>query len=322
MSKKKVYFYQIKLKRKENDTYCSNVTFKERFEEILLNRSVTKDNIMYLDVTEHGDEYHSYIELIKREDNIAFMRFAKQRSRNGIQGRNYKDGIPNTLLKGNDESVNGIESVIYAYINYETQIIEIAAAKRGFNENILKKAFLKYDNIYFLEILSIPNQDTVESLYDANHSKVRKLELQMVRPNNDFLANVLHWNSDIISEIIQDDSVKISLVVSPSERGSYISTNQDGTRTIIDTIRSLGSDIYNRVFLYGKNEDETTDLRKYNFYEDNFGYNINVDETYIEGGTRHSYSKAEIIKSYFKEMEKRYNDNSRYFYSYLCAQED
>lgn len=323
MANKNVYFFSIRLKRYSNDTYCNGWILQERFEKIITEHSVVAEDVQYLnqkyksiDVTENDDSMHSFIEVVLEEDTGAFLRFTRQQPRNNYRGRDYRSYHGNSLLPGNDEKINGIEIGTYAYLNYKTEILEVASVKSAPDEKALAKAFKKYDKDYYVELKAIPNEDSVEELYGATQPYIRRLELELPNPNVGYLSEVLHWDSGRIADLIKEDDVKLSVVLAPSEKGGYIADTVSETKGIIDSIKEAGYR-YRRAIIYGKKMGATSDLRKFNFFKSNFGYSISVTEYRKENYRTISYSLHEIMTKYYKEMKKCYSENEQYFKLFL-----
>lgn len=328
MPSKNVFFFNIRLRRWSDNSYCNKLILKERLQEIIKSHGkITKDN-QYLkaeyksvDVTEKDDPMHSFIEVVLEDDNGVFLRFTKQQPRNNYRGREYANYQGNSLLPGNDERVNGIEIATYAYLNYESEIIEVARVKSASDEKALAKAFRKYDSEFYIELVAIPNEDSVEELYGSTEPYIRRLELELPRPNVGYLSEVLHWDSEKIADFIKEEDVKISVVLGPNQRGGYIANTVDETHGIIEMIRDSQSK-YNRAIIYGKKMGAASDIRKFNFFKANFSYSINVVEYRKENYNVVAYSLNDIMKMYYREMKKCYKENEEYFKLFLEEREE
>lgn len=323
MAGKNVYFFNIRMKRRSNDSYCTEHILKGRMEEIIQNHSVVVKNSSYpdgecksLNATEKDDSMHCFIEVIIEDEAGVFLRFTKQQPRNNYTGRDYTNYQGSSLLSGNDESINGIEIATYAYVNYENEIIEVAKVKAAPDEKALAKAFRIYDKEYYIELTPIPNEDSVEELYGAEKPYIRKLEIEVPRPNVEYLYNVLGWDAEQIAEIIDKDDIKLSVLLGPSVKGGYIAEDTESTQGIIDAIKGRTSD-YDKAVIYGKKMGAASDLRKFKFFEESFGYSINVHESRRENYKTISYSLREIMLSYYKEMINCYGRNETYFSFFL-----
>lgn len=53
------------------------------------------------------------------------------------------------------------------------------------------------------------------------------------------------------------------------------------------------------------------------FFDDNFGFKINVRDHHIDNGNIISHTADQLLKSYTSEMTKLYNENYIYFTKYI-----
>lgn len=323
MAEKKVYFFSVVLKRRVNDTICRERILGERFKSIIDSKAKELSDKQYinkkykiLDITEKDDIWHNFIEVIIENELAMFLRLTKQQSRNNYRGRDYTDFKGTNLLPGNDESINGIEGASYAYLDFEQQIIEVISTNLTPGEKALSKAFKLYDDKYYIDFVSIPNEDSVEELYNSNNSYIRRLELDIPRPNIGYLSEILNWDSERIADVISADNLKVSLVLGSSGKGGYIADNEEKTKGLINFVRRT-IDTYSRAVAYGKKAGKTSDLRKYDFIEKNFSYSINVSEKRQENRKVIALSLSEIMKSYYNQMKKCFDNNVNYFKLFL-----
>lgn len=323
MTNKNVYFFSIRMKKHSNDTYCNEHILKERMEKIIEDNSVIISNSNYpneeyksINATEKDDPMHCFIEIVLENETGIFLRFTKQQPRNNYTGRDYTNYQGSSLLSGNDESVNGIEIATYAYVNYEDEIIEVAKVKSAPDEKALAKVFRIYDKEYYIELTAIPNEDSVEELYGAEKPYIRKLEIEVPRPNVEYLYHVLGWDSEKAAEIIKKDDIKLSVLLGPSAKGGYIAEDTEATKGIINAVKGR-TQHYDKAVIYGKKMESSSDLRKFNFFEASFGYSINVRESRQENYKTISFSLYEIMMSYNKEMINCYKRNETYFKLFL-----
>lgn len=73
--------------------------------------------------------------------------------------------------------------------------------------------------------------------------------------------------------------------------------------------------IYNKAKLSAKENNDN--LRTYDFFEDNFGFKINVNDHHTENGNIISHSSSQLMRAYTSEMTKIYNENYHYFTKYI-----
>lgn len=316
MAEKKVYFFEINMKSTKNDDICTNEKFKEEFNSILDNHTIEKNDIKIIDITAESDILHTTADHISATDSSIFMRLSKQKIRAGFTARDYMNHTESDILPGNNESENGIEICTYAYISFELGILELIGTKTAPNERFLNKFFTKYKNDYYVELLPIPNPHSLDVLYNCKNPQIKTLDMEVPIPNIRILSESLGWSDNEIESLVLNNNLKVSICLQPvdNNRGSFICDTED-SRKLIDIIKSKGRKIYNKAKLSAKENNDN--LRTYDFFEDNFGFKINVNDHHTENGNIISHSSSQLMRAYTSEMTKIYNENYHYFTKYI-----
>ena len=316
MPNKKVYFFKINMSNSKDDTKCSNNEFKLELLKTIDKNVFEKDNTKMIDLTERTDSLHTTIDNISISDTNVFMRLCKQRIRAKFAARDYENKEISNVLPGNNERKNGIESCTYSYINFEFGLLEIVASQTAPNETFLRKLFSKYNHQYYIELLPIPSKHSVEALYDSDNPHIKRLIMDVPIPNNKMLATTLGWTDEEIQSVNLNDHLKLSICLEPfdNNRGSFICCDKD-SRKLIDIIASKGKKIYRKAQVRGR--ENTSNLRDYNFFEDNFGFNITINDHHIDNGNIISHSQEILLQNHREEMTKKYNEYYTYFKEYM-----
>jgi hypothetical protein len=316
MADKNVYFFKISLISNNDDNICSNEELEKEFNNILANHTFENNNIKIIDITEKSDTLHTTADHITTTDSSVFMRLCKQKIRAGFTARDYMNNTTSNILPGNNESENGIEICTYAYINFELGILELVGTQTAANERFLNKFFTKYKNNYYVELLPIPNPHSLDALYNCKNPQIKTLDMEVPIPNIKVLSESLGWSDSEIESLILNNNLKVSICLQPvdNNRGSFICDTED-SRKLIDIIKSKGRKIYNKAKLSAKENNDN--LRTYDFFDDNFGFKINVRDHHIDNGNIISHTADQLLKSYTSEMTKLYNENYIYFTKYI-----
>lgn len=316
MPNKKVYFYKINMINSKDDTICSNNDFKSELLKTMDKHIIESNNTKMIDITERTDSLHTTVDNISISDTSVFMRLCKQRIRAKYAARDYVNKEISNVLPGNNETENGIESCTYSYIIYELGLLEIVASQTAPNETFLRKLFAKYNHQYFIDLLPIPSKHSVEALYDSDSPYIKKLEMDVPIPNNKMLATTFGWTDEEIEAINLSNNLKLSICLEPfdNNRGSFICSDKD-SRKLIDIVKSKGKRIHGKAKLRGR--ENTANLRDYNFFEDNFGFNITIKDHHIDNGNVISHSQEILLQIHREEMTRKYNQYYEYFKHYL-----
>lgn len=315
MAEKKVYFFKINMISRREDIICNNDEFYLEFSEILNNHVFENNDIKVIDITEKTDPLHTTADYISVTDSSAFMRLCKQKIRAGFAARDYIHNIASNVVSGNNESKNGIEICTYAYINFELGILELVGTQTAPNEKFLNKFFTNYNNNYYIELLPIPTPHSLDALYNCDNPQVKSLDMEIPIPNISVLSESLGWTDEEIESLVLNKNLKISICLKPedSNRGSYVCSSED-SRKLIDIIKSKGKRLYNKASISGKEDKDN--LRTYNFFEENFGFKINVSDHHTSNGNIISHNTDMLLDAYKSKMIQLYNENYNYFYKF------
>ena len=315
MADKKVYFFQINMISHKDDTICTNNEFKVIFNDILENNTSNIDDNKIINITETTDPLHTTADYISTTDSSVFMRLCKQKIRAGFSTRDYFDNKASDVVPGNNESKNGIEICTYAYIDFDLRILELVGTQTAPNERFLNKFFTNYRNNYYIELLPIPTPHSLDALYNCENPQIKTLDLQIPIPNIGILSESLGWTDKEIESLMLNNNLKVSLCLQPldNNRGSFV-CDTDASRNLIDIIKRKGRRIYNKASICAK--ENTDNLRTYNFFEENFGFKINVTDHHISNGNIISHSRDALLEIYKSKMTQLFNENYSYFLEY------
>lgn len=316
MSKKNVYFFKITMRKSQGDSICNNDEFSSIFKDIIDKNKFDSDGVDVIDLTEDSDILHIFADYVALDDKGVFMRLCKQRIRTGLSKRDYVQNKIDDILPGTDESKNGVETDTYTYINFKFGIMGIVFRQAAPNEKAIRRFFVKYNNDYYIDLLPIPNPHSLDMLYNSDEPKIKSLELEVPVPDISYLSTVLGWSEEEIRSIVLNGNMKLSLCLKPEDnnRGSFICLDKD-SRKLIDIIKSKGKRLYNRASAIGKEDKEN--LRKYNFFDDTFGFPIAIKDCYTSNGNVISYSAGYLLNQYKEKLINLFNENHNYFNQYV-----
>lgn len=299
----------------KDDTICTNNEFKITFNDILENNASNVDDIKIINITELTDPLHTIADYISITDSSVFMRLCKQRIRAGFSTRDYFDNKASDVVPGNNESRNGIEICTYAYINFDLGLLELVGTKTAPNERFLNKFFTNFRNNYYIELLPIPTPHSLDALYNCENPKIKTLDLEIPIPNIGILSESLGWTDKEIESLVLNNDLKVSLCLKPldNNRGSFV-CSEDDSRNLIDIIKRKRNRKYSKASISGKEDNDN--LRTYNFFEDNFGFKMNVTDHHTSNGNIISHSTDKLLEIYKSKMTQLFNENYSYFSEY------
>lgn len=304
MATKTVYFYKISLFDTKNSKEIPINNLKSMLEMIITANA--KNNSISLS-SNVGEQI--FMDILNKHDEYLFVRLGKKRRNNSIQKRNYATLDAGPVLNPIEVASNGIEIFTYGIIGYKHGIMSIARAQGAPDEKFIQRLFTKYKNDTYLEIVSVPNNQLINELYDNEEAEINRITVEIPTPNAEILQKVLHAGDEELINSVQMKTETILFEVKPQKRG-YILGDKDVVKKLIDAFKQ-SKDAFTKVVLDGK-PNSNTRQRRYDLYEEYFKYSININETHMENGVMVEYSKEKVQNDYRLEMTNIYNRYKEY----------
>lgn len=272
-----------KLKNKEAATILLDIVDKN---------SIKTSDYESLDISIEKDMLKTIIDVFNRNETNSnmFCRLSKQKPSNNFIKREYTNYQNSDIEKDILGEKDGIEQFTYAYINLDTMICAYLGSNVAPTEKAFAEMVRKYNKTYALEIQPIPNANGIDRFMKGNDPEIKKLEIEVPRPNMNALINLLGWNVDIAEEYTYlDKNIKATVMLGPDCRNGYLAKDEK-TKSIMNNILGNKSK-YNKAKLKGK--IDTENLREYSFFEENFTYHVDIPTYKIENKMKKFYSVEE-----------------------------
>lgn len=307
VANKNAYFFKLNLIDKNNQMIDYHL-LKEEVINIIENNSIDQNGYKSLDVTATDGEMHNIIDIFEYKSTRVFCRLSKQKPGNSFIGRDYSSYQKNDLVDSNDYENKGIEQYTFALINYSMGVLCIVSSQGAPNEKTFEKMFDKYSNESSVEIIPIPNEFGIETIYNGINPEILNLDIEVPLPDGSVLEGMFGWNPNDVIESIDQRNLKVSIKLRSDFRRGTVTNSSDEVRGIIDRIRDrCNFSFYKKAKMKAKIKSKKA--REYSFFEENFSYPIDVPIYYIEDYKKVYYSVDELVEIYKKNIIMAFNES-------------
>lgn len=304
MSTKNVYFYKLSLYDTQSRQEMNLTQTKTIIEQIIANN--VQNNAVSLS---YNDAEPIVMDVLQQTNDYLFARLSKKRRNNSIQRRNYNTLETSPVLTPAEEDNNGIEIFTYCILGYNHGILSIAKNQGAPNEEAFNRMFSKYNDSYYLEIDSVPNNQLINEIYNGTNPQINRMTIEIPTPNAEILEKVLGASDSEILQSVQQKTNIISFEIRPEKRGA-LCDEPSVIQKVINLFKA-GKDTFSKVVLDAK-PDSKTRQKRYDLYEEYFKYPININEYHMENGRKVENPKEQIQADYKNEMINIYNNYREY----------
>lgn len=303
MAIKKVYFYKVSLFEQGNseDYYKS---LKNKLVKIVEKYAVDQGGYKALDLTDDVYE-HIVWDVFEYADNKLFGRLSKQKPSNSVMGRDYRNLKKEDINITSDEKVYGIEQYTYGNLDYASGIFSIVSVQGAPSERILKKVFEKYMSEYYVELIPIPNQDSIKKLYDERNAEVSSVEVEIPLPDTPTLQHIFGWKDKELMGVLGDRNLTARVLVKADARRTMTYDSEES--------RSLIREIWDNIKEYRgakiKAKTARHRMREYDFFEQYFSYPIDIALYHMVDYERVYYSVDELMEIFKQNIIHAFVEN-------------
>ena len=276
---------------------------KDKIVEVIDNNA-TKYNDFWVIELSKENELHYVADIFEYKTNYLFMRISKQKPSGGFIYRDYETNEPESLLNGVNETKKGIEIYTYALLDYGTGILSIVNQQGAPNHRVINYLFSKYDVNYSMNFVPIANKKGIERIYLAQEPCISQIEVEVPVPDAETLEKLFHWKGKNVLDM-QGKKLKAVMKVSSVER-KVITDDEDETKRIIDSMKSCLTE-YTKARIRAKAKSIKT--QDYNFFDDNFAYEVHVPRYTLLDGEKHYYSADELVSVYRQGLFEAYEES-------------
>ena len=306
MASKKVYFYEVKLFSIDNDEEQDYHQVRDLLVSVIDNSAVNQEGYRTLDITLDDNPLHVMLDVFDYNNGGLFCRLSRQRPKSDFIQRDYNSLEQGEILPGEREDKKGIEQCTYAYLNYETCILSIVMSMGAPKEKAFASLFSKYCDGYYVNLVAVPNANTIGTIYMGEEAEVSKISIEVPIPDAGILQQVFGWNNEDILNIVSQRAATIAIEVKPPER-EKITNNSDDSQNLINCIRE-NIRRYQKAKIRAKAKN--IKLQDFNFFEEYFSYPIDIPSYHVENYDRVYYSVDELVDLYRQNIINAYNDNN------------
>lgn len=305
MANKNAYFFTVKLSEVRTGEEVNYQLLQGVMQEIIENYGIEQQNYITLNLTLDDDPMHIIFDVFDYKNTRLFGRLSKQRPSNTMIQRDYRTYQKQDVLPDVSLDERGIEVYTYAYLDYETGILNIVYAKGAPDERVLKNLFLKYNTDYQIEIEAIPNARGIEQIYQGINSEIIRVEIEAGLPDAATLEHVFGWNNRELLDVINQRNLIVDFVLKPQPRRG-ITYDTEETINLIDCIKQA-LPRYKKAKVKAKARN--VKARDYNLFEDYFSYPIEIPTYRTENYQRIQYSVDELVTIYKNNLIMAFNEN-------------
>ncbi|SEI54455.1 hypothetical protein SAMN02910453_0767 [Lachnospiraceae bacterium A10] len=302
---KKVNYYKVELHsiNREEDYH----EIKGKLIDIINSNSDENSGLHIIELNDE-DGLHVIADIFDYDKEYLFMRLSGQKPTGSYIQRDYKNNIPKAVFDGKSEEERGIESYTYAFLKYETGILEIVNQKGAPNYKKINDLFTKYSDNYYLKFRPIPNSNGIDLIYGKKESSISRIEIEVPVPNADALERIFGWKQKEILDILdfQEDSLKAVLELSGIDR-KKITDDSEKTDKLIDVVKGTITNGVRKAKLRGKINGKK--MQDYSFFDENFTYPVSINTYKISDGRKVYLTAQELIIQYKSNLEMAYIEN-------------
>lgn len=299
----KANFYMVELIEVANNREIPHNDLKNLIIEMIDNNAINQRNFCVIDLSREN-ELHYIADIFEYKTNFLFMRISKQKPSGGFIYRDYETNVPESLLDGENENKEGIEIYTYALLDYETGILSIVNQQGAPNHKVINYLFAKYNVSYSLKFFPIANKKGIERIYQAQEPCISQIEVEVPVPSAEVLEKLFLWtDKDVLN--MQGKKLKAVMRVSGVDK-KIITDDTEETKRVIDSmLNSLSS--YKKAKIRAK--AKTMKTQDYNFFDDNFTYEVHIPLYTLLEGEKHYYSADELVSVYRQGLFEAYEES-------------
>ena len=304
MAVKKVYFYKATINGSNNDEIPVS-QYKEILVNIIERYAISNNGYRTINLTPEQEPMHIVWDIFEYNHSRLFGRLSKQKLSSSVIQRDYKTFEKSDILPVDEQQSRGIEQYTFGSFDYETGIFSIVSSKGAPNEKVICNLFMLYNLNYSMDLIPIPNERGIDTIYRGENTEITRLEVELPLPNAGVLANLFGWNEDEVVNAMMERNLTAGIVVKPQNRQS-ITIDSDESMNLIDKIRH-NLELYKKAKMKAKSRN--LKLRDYNFYEENFSYNVDIPEYHIINYERIYYTVDQLVDIYKQNIVQAFHEN-------------
>ncbi len=293
MAQKKIYFYKTVL-YDELGRIVSQELFKHIIIEILNSYGTNQGECISIDITPFEENMHLIFDAYNYKNEKLFGRFSRQLPKNTLLHHEYRTYTSSEVLPGVDEKERGIEKYTYGMLNYASGIFAFVSSQGVTSEKALKILLEKYKPGYVLDLIPIPNERGIESIYEGKDPEISKVEIEVPLPNTAVLERLFGWSDEELLNSLNENKLRISTVLKAEPRHNL--TDEPGiVRKVIDAVKESKNG-YNKAKMVAR--AKSVKIREYNFFDDNFMYPIDITPYHMQKNEKVYYTNQELVDIY------------------------
>jgi len=305
MAEKKIYFFRMDLLERSSDSLLDYKKIREIIVEIVNKETVKTTDIdgnqVYpLAITRVGEPLHSTIDFIRYKGDNVFLRTSRQKPKGAFVTREYATNRTEKILIGIDESLSGIETYTYIFIDYKSGILSVVAAQSAPDQRSIVDMFDLYSTEYRIELIPIPNKDGVEKIFGKENVKISSIDVTIPVPDAVILEQIFGINAAELLEIKTRDKYKVTMQVTSNIKRGKMTTNTEESESLINGIKS-NLPKFSSAKVTAKYEG--TSAKTYNFNDENFYFKTTISiASFVDGHLK--YFDSDVLLSKYNDALK------------------
>ncbi|SCL85258.1 hypothetical protein [Sporanaerobacter sp. PP17-6a] len=303
MSKKKIYYYCVKLYSDVTKKEISYKKIKVIFNKIFDSYSKQNKNIRSLSLNQ--SEISITMDILENNENYLFGRIGKVKDNSSMQIREYGTLSSDEVLSRKDTMKKGVELCSYFIYNYEDGILGYVKSQSVPDAYIFNN-ITKYSKKYYTEINPIPNPSAYKKLF-KDGSILSRITFTVPVPDTQVLRDkeMLGLDREQIRILEQTNTKYITLIVKNENRRFLTNVKED----IINIIKSFlrKEKEYKDIKITGSGNDFNS--RDFDLKEQVFYYNIDVKDYDTENHQKIALDIERKGKIYKEVLKESYENN-------------
>lgn len=302
MSEKIVYFYKVELKKTKDHSIVPIEELKTILDEIFTKHQ--NNNAIVLTHKNDVTTEPIVMDIKDNKEDYLFVKLNRKRLNHGLQKRNYSDLSTDDILAPDEILNKGVETSTYCVYGYKHGILSIVSVKGAPPHTTLTRLFELYNKDYFLEFISVPNQDLISELIHGKAPTINKVMIEIPNPRAQILESIFNFSEADLIKSVQENTRCVTLEVKPSSHEA-LSHDPKTIERFIEALKRCKGE-YNKVVLSAKCDASHRQM-SYDLYEEYFKYPINIAETHREDGRIVEYDRKTIESKYKQNMMNIYD---------------
>ncbi len=310
---KKAFFYKMEFVNGKKTTVDTKAFIKDIIKKHGV--KITKPSEEFFSIKLTNDERPVTLDILDYKSNYLFARIGKIKPNSDMQFREYKTLNTSDVLSSAELELKGVEIFTYFILEYYSNIIGFIYGKSAPHIMMLENLSNFSDSGYEIDIVPLAHRDTIANL-SKKGSALKAISYEVVSPSNRVLGGA-ELDKELISEITEESSIEM-LVTLKAEPYFNITENHNVIHKVLTSLKSNKK--IRKLKIRAKEPNRK--MRDYTLLDDYLFYNVNIDDSYTEGGVRKRFTISEYRDKIEDKLRRELIKNKSIIYELAGVEED